>query len=133
MTEKFGKNIDDWNSDNLSKFVNYHNPFGANNFLKWLTNVIHNDTVGEFSLHGGKDLKTRKKKLNKTHGSVFKGIYDMADENNNIFILSTGQSGHYLSDHYDDLSIIYSNEDYVPMTLNEDLIKVGAKGITSIN
>ncbi len=133
LTEKFGKNIDDWNSDNLSKFVNYHNPFGANNFLKWLTNVIHNDTVGEFSLHGGKDLKTRKKKLNKTHGSVFKGIYDMADENNNIFILSTGQSGHYLSDHYDDLSIIYSNEDYIPMTLNEDLIKVGAKGITSIN
>ena len=57
----------------------------------------------------------------------------MADENNNIFILSTGQSGHFLSDHYDDLSIIYSNEDYVPMTLNEDLIKVGAKGITSIN
>jgi penicillin amidase len=133
LTEKYGKDINDWNSERLNKFVNYHNPFGANNFLKWLTNIIQNDTIGEFSLHGGKDLEAGKKKLNKTHASVFKGIYDMADENNNIYILSTGQSGHFLSDHYDDLSRIYSNEDYVPMTLNEDLIKVGAKGITRIN
>ena len=133
FTEKFGENLDEWNSEKLSKIKNFHNPFGGNNFLRWLTNISYNDTVGEFTLHGGKDLETKNNKFSKSHGSIFKGIYDMTDENNNFYILSTGQSGHFLSQHYDDLSRIYRNDDYIPMILNKELIKVGSKGITYIN
>lgn len=133
LTEKLGKNVSEWNSEKYSKIKNYHNPFGGNSFLRWIANITYNDTIGEFTLHGGKKLEAKSDRFSKSHGSIFKGIYDIIDENNNFYIISTGQSGHFLSKHYDDLTSIHINEEYIPMTLKEDLIKIGSKGITHIN
>lgn len=133
LSEKFGKNVNDWNTEKYNKLVHYHNPLGAKPFLKWLFNIVHRDTIGDFTLHGGKSFDSNNGNFHKSHASVYKGIYDMADENNSIYILSTGQSGHFLSKHYEDLSEIYANEEYLPMSLNKNLIKVGAKGTTYIN
>jgi penicillin G amidase len=63
---------------------------------------------------------------------VYRGVYDFADPESSVFILSTGQSGHPLSRHYDDLGDLWRRGEYIPMTLDPDLARGGAVGITRL-
>jgi penicillin amidase len=67
------------------------------------------------------------------HGAVYRGVYDFADPEASVFILSTGQSGHPLSRHYDDLGDLWRRGEYIPMTLDPDLARGGAVGITRLS
>jgi penicillin amidase len=50
-----------------------------------------------------------------------------------VFITATGQSGHPLSRFYDDLSELWRRGEYIPMTLDPDLARAAAVGITTLN
>ena len=63
-----------------------------------------------------------------TYGSSLRAIFDFSDENNSMFILSTGQSGHIFSNHYDDQSILWQQQQYIPMITNKNLILMGSVG-----
>jgi penicillin amidase len=64
------------------------------------------------------------------HGAGFRGVYDFADPNSSVFIISTGQSGHFLSQHYDDLAQLWRRGEYVPMSLDVELARAANEGIT---
>ncbi|WP_282073244.1 penicillin acylase family protein, partial [Janibacter hoylei] len=64
-----------------------------------------------------------------THGAGYRGVYDFADPDSSVFIISTGQSGHPLSPHYDDLGELWRRGEYVPMTLDPDLARAGNLGV----
>ena len=64
------------------------------------------------------------------HGAGYRGVYDFADPNSSVFIISTGQSGHFLSRHYDDLAQLWRRGEYIPMSLDEDLARAANEGIT---
>ena len=49
-----------------------------------------------------------------------------------VFVIATGESGHLLSRHYDDLAALWRRGDYVPMALDPDLARAGAEGVTRI-
>ncbi|HAQ46568.1 MAG TPA: hypothetical protein DCR25_04515, partial [Rhodobacter sp.] len=57
---------------------------------------------------------------------------DFADPDSSIFVLSTGQSGHPLSRHYDDLGLLWRRGEYVPMSLDPALARAGAAGISNL-
>jgi penicillin amidase len=57
-----------------------------------------------------------------THGSTLRAIFDFSNENNSLFILSTGQSGHFLSQHYDDQSVLWQQEQYITMQNNKTFL-----------
>ena len=57
----------------------------------------------------------------------------MGDPDSSLYIISTGQSGHFFSKHYDDLSKLAKDGDYIPMSLNPITAKAGALGIIRIN
>jgi len=59
-----------------------------------------------------------------------RGVYDFADPDSSVFITSTGQSGHFLSRHYDDLSELWRRGEYIPMSLDEGLARAGSVGVT---
>ena len=46
--------------------------------------------------------------------------------------LATGQSGHFLSRHYDDLGQLWRRGEYIPMSLDLDLARAAAVGVTQI-
>jgi penicillin amidase len=48
------------------------------------------------------------------HGPTYRGLYDLADPEKSRFIAATGQSGHPLSSHYDDLSSLWAAARTVP-------------------
>ena len=52
------------------------------------------------------------------YGSTLKAIYDFSNKKHSLFILSTGQSGHFLSTNYDDQSILWQQGEYIPITFD---------------
>lgn len=49
------------------------------------------------------------------HGSTYRAVYDLADPDKSLFMISTGQSGNPLSPHYDDLVRPWAKGEYIPM------------------
>lgn len=47
-------------------------------------------------------------------------------------IIATGQSGHLLSRHYDNLAGLWRRSEYIPMTLDVELARAGAAGVTTL-
>ncbi|MEO0783886.1 MAG: penicillin acylase family protein, partial [Pseudomonadota bacterium] len=64
------------------------------------------------------------------HGAGYRGVYDFADPDSSVFVTSTGQSGHFLSRHYDDMAQLWRRGEYIPMSLDPDLARAAATGIT---
>jgi penicillin amidase len=44
----------------------------------------------------------------RTHGGGFRGIYDLADPDASLFMITTGESGHIFSSHYGDLVSLWN-------------------------
>ena len=66
------------------------------------------------------------------HGAGYRGVYDFADPDSSVFIISTGQSGHFLSRHYDDLAQLWRRGEYIPMSLDANLARAAAVGVTRL-
>jgi penicillin amidase len=66
------------------------------------------------------------------HAAGYRSVVDFADPDSSIFVISTGQSGHFLSRHYDDLAELWRLGEYVPMSLDPRLARAAATGITTI-
>ena len=49
-----------------------------------------------------------------------------------MFVIATGESGHLLSRHYDDLAALWRRADYIPMSLDPALARAGAIGSTRL-
>ena len=64
------------------------------------------------------------------HGGAYRGVYDFADPDSSVFIISTGQSGHPLSRHYDNLGELWRRGEYIPMSLDPALARAAAVGVT---
>ena len=66
-------------------------------------------------------------------GAGYRGVYDLADPDSSVFVIATGQSGHPLSRHYDDLAERWRRGEYVTMSLDPTLARAGARGITVLS
>jgi penicillin amidase len=133
LRKKYGNNIENWKWGKYNKAVHFHNPLGTQKFLHWFFNISHNVSGGTHTLNSNKTKYSMDGKVIASHGSVFKGIYDMGDPNSSLYIISTGQSGHFLSRHYDDLSRLSKDGNYIPMSLDPIATKAGFLGVTRIN
>jgi penicillin amidase len=60
------------------------------------------------------------------HGSAFWAVYDLADLERSVFVLSTGQAGNPLSPGYRDLAPLWRDVRYIPMTMERKAIEQAA-------
>ena len=65
-------------------------------------------------------------------GAGYRGVYDLADPDSSVFIIATGQSGHPLSRYYDDMGELWRRGEYIPMSLDLDLARAAAVGVTRL-
>lgn len=96
--------------------------------LKWLVDIRQSTSGGDNTLMRGLTANTGPAPYANVHGAGFRGVYDFADPDSSLFISATGQSGHPLSRHYDDLGELWRRGEYIPMSLNADLARAGAIG-----
>ncbi len=109
-----------------------HPVLGNVPFVKWVVNIRQSTSGGDNTLMRGVTSGKGDQPFSNVHGAAFRGVYDFADPDSSVFIIPTGQSGHPLSRHYDDLGELWRRGEYVPMSLDPDLARAAGVGITRI-
>ncbi|WP_300019031.1 penicillin acylase family protein [uncultured Roseobacter sp.] len=107
-----------------------HPVLGEVPILRFFVNIRQSTNGGDNTLQRGLTSGAGPDPFHNVHGAGYRGVYDFADPDSSVFVTSTGQSGHFLSRHYDDLAQLWRRGEYIPMSLDEDLARAAAVGVT---
>ena len=132
LSARFGPNVESWRWGEAHQATHDHSVLGRLPVLNWFVNIRQSTSGGDNTLLRGKTAGTEPNPYLNVHGAGYRGVYDFADPASSVFILSTGQSGHPLSRHYDDLSELWRRGEYIPMSLDPELARAAATGITTL-
>ena len=100
--------------------------------LRYFVNIRQSTSGDDSTLMRGVTKGTEPDPFLNVHGAGYRGVYDFADPDSSVFITSTGQSGHPLSRYYDDLGELWRRGEYIPMSLDPELARAAAVGITEL-
>ena len=132
LTEAHGSRIEGWRWGQAHQAVHKHEVLGDLGALGWLVNIVQETPGGDSTLLRGRSTGRGADPFRNVHGAVFRAVYDFADPDASVYIASTGQSGHVLSRHYDDMSLLWRRGEYIQMSLDPDQPRAGAVGITRL-
>lgn len=133
LTGKYGPNIESWRWGDAHMAEQDNPVLGKVPGLEWFVNIRQSTSGGDFTLmrgltRGGDGAH----RFANVHAAGYREVIDFADPDSSVFIISTGQSGHPLSRHYDDLSELWRSGEYIPMSLDPQLARAAASGITHL-
>ncbi len=132
LTEKYGANIESWRWGDAHEATHDHQVLGTIPVLSWFVNIRQSTSGGDHTLLRGRTSGKGPEPFQNVHAAGYRGVYDFADPESSFFIMATGQSGHPISRHYDDLGVLWRRGEYIPMTLDPDLARAGAVGINTL-
>jgi len=130
LTEQYGPNLESWRWGDAHIATHDHPILGNVPFLGWFVNIRQSTSGGDDTLMRGKTRGFGDNPFLNVNGAGYRGVYDFADPDSSVFITATGQSGHLLSRHYDDLGELWRRGEYIPMSLDPDLARGAAEGVT---
>ena len=87
-----------------------------------MTNIVFEVSGGDDTLSMNRAISSLNNNYNVNYGSTLRIIIDFSDNNASFFSIPTGQSGHFLSKHYDDFTNLWLRNEYVKIPLFEDEI-----------
>jgi penicillin amidase len=132
LTERYGSSIESWRWGDAHQATHDHPTLRDVPVLRHVVNIRQSTSGGDFTLMRGRTGGQDPDPFLNVHGAGFRGVYDFADPDSSVFIISTGQSGHPLSRFYDDLGVLWRRGEYIPMSLDTGLAKAAAVGITRL-
>lgn len=132
LTARFGPDVASWRWGDLHMARQVHPALGDMRGLSYVVNLLQptsgdDSTVAKAGTHG-----SGRNPWQNITGATYRGVYDMADPDSSVFIVSTGQSGHPLSRHYDDMAGLWRRGEYVGMSLDPQLARAAAAGVTEL-
>jgi penicillin amidase len=130
LTEHYGDDLETWRWGAAHEARHDHPVLGDTALFSWIVNIRQPTSGGDHTLQRGATTGRDPDPYANTHSAGYRGVYDFSDPDSSVFIISTGQSGHPLSRHYDDLGELWRRGEYVPMTLDPDLARAGNIGVT---
>ena len=130
LTERYGGAVESWRWGDAHQATHDHAVLGEVPLLRYLVNIRQSTSGGDNTLMRGLTAGTGPEPFLNVHGAGYRGVYDFADPDGSVFIIATGQSGHPLSRHYDDLGVLWRRGEYIPMSLDPDLARAGALGVS---
>ena len=77
---------------------------------------------------GGFDVADEERPFAQNHGAGYRAVYDLANPERSVFIISTGQSGNPLSSHYEDYAEDWRDGRYLPMLTDRGAMEEDALG-----
>lgn len=128
-----GSDWQTWDYGKLHVAVHEHRPFGKVAPLSKFFNIEVESSGGPYTLNRGQMDFGKDAPYQNNHAAAYRAIYDFADLDKSIYIQSTGQSGNFLSDHYDDLSKLWADSQFIEMTTNKSAYSKNAKGTWVLN
>ncbi|MCE6970921.1 penicillin acylase family protein [Cereibacter sphaeroides] len=132
LTETYGPNIESWRWGDAHQATHDHPTLGQVPVLRHLVNIRQSTSGGDQTLMRGMTRGSGRNPYENVAGAGYRGVYDFADPDSSVFITSTGQSGHPLSRFYDNLGELWRRGEYIPMSLDPDLARAAAVGITRL-
>ncbi|MCU4651919.1 penicillin acylase family protein [Roseibacterium sp. SDUM158016] len=130
LVERYGTDVESWRWGAAHEAHHDHPVLGDTRLFSWIVNIRQPTSGGDFTLQRGQIAAEGPDPYANIHAAGYRGVYDFADPDSSVFIISTGQSGHPLSRHYDDLGELWRRGEYVPMTLDPELARAGNIGVT---
>jgi len=132
LSETYGPNLESWRWGDAHQATHDHPVLGDVPLLRYFVNIRQSTSGGDTTLLRGRTLGTGPNPYLNVHAGAYRGVYDFADPDSSVFIQSTGQSGHPLSRFYDDLSELWRRGEYIPMSLDPELARAAAVGVTHL-
>lgn len=135
LEQIYGPAIESWRWGDAHQATHDHPVLGDVRLLRHFVNIRQSTSGGDHTLQRGRTAggpPGAAEPFANVHGAGYRGAYDLADPEASVFINSTGQSGHPLSRHYDDLGVLWRRGEYIPMTLDPELARAGGVGITHL-
>ncbi len=130
LSSKFSDRPNSWRWGDVHQAIHKHEILGDTPFLSWIVNVQQSSSGGDHTLNRGAMTFVGNTPFANVNGSGFRTLMDFADPDSSLYVISTGQSGHPLSRHYDDLATLWRRGEYIPMSLDPLIARAGASGIT---
>ena len=129
LENRFGKAPSGWRWGEAHPARMDHAVLGQVPVLRHLVNIVRpvggdsmTVNVGHYSHHDEADP------FASIQGATYRGLYDLADLDRSRFIAATGQSGHPLSPHFQDLTDLWAAGETLPMTRNPARYREDALG-----
>jgi penicillin amidase len=132
LVDRYGSTPASWRWGDAHQATHDHTVLGTVPFLRHVVNIRQSTSGGDNTLMRGRTSGQEPEPFLNVHGAGYRGVYDFADPDSSVFIIATGQSGHPLSRHYDDLGVLWRRGEYIPMSLDPDLARAGALGVTRL-
>ena len=132
LSERYGDKVESWRWGGVHQALHKHDVLGNIPLLSWFVNIRQDTPGGDNTLLRGLTAGHGAEPFLNIHGAGYRSVLDFADPEASVFVISTGQSGHFLSRHYDDLAQIWRRSEYIPMTLDPILARGGNVGITRL-
>ncbi len=132
LEARYGTGIESWRWGDAHQATHDHPVLGDVPFLRQIVNIRQSTSGGDTTLMRGQTGGEDPDPFLNVQGAAYRGVYDFADPDSSVFIISTGQSGHPLSRNYDDLGVLWRRGEYIPMSLDPDLARAAAVGVTTL-
>jgi penicillin amidase len=130
--ESYGTALESLRWGDAHEAAHDHPVLGSTPLLSWLVNIRQSTSGDDHTLMRGLVLGEGPNPYLNVHAAAYRGVYDFADPDSSVFIIATGQSGHPLSPHYDDLGELWRRGEYIPMALDPTLARAAAVGVTML-
>ncbi|MGD1883127.1 MAG: penicillin acylase family protein [Paracoccaceae bacterium] len=132
IEETWGTQLESLRWGDAHQATHDHQVLGEVPLLRYFVNIRQSTSGGDNTLLRGRTKGEGSDPFHNVHGAGYRGVYDFADPDSSVFIISTGQSGHFLSRHYDDMAQLWRRGEYIPMSLDANLARAGAVGVTRL-
>ncbi|MFY0310799.1 penicillin acylase family protein [Leisingera sp. D0M16] len=132
IEERYGSALESLRWGDAHQATQDHAVLGDVPLLRYFVNIRQSTSGSDNTLQRGKSSGKDPDPFHNVHSAGYRGVYDFADPDSSVFITSTGQSGHPLSRYYDDMAQLWRRGEYIPMSLDEELARAAAVGVTRI-
>ncbi|NOD77977.1 MULTISPECIES: penicillin acylase family protein [unclassified Ruegeria] len=132
ISERYGSALESLRWGDAHQATHDHPVLGDVPVLRYFVNIRQSTSGGDNTLLRGRTSGEGPDPFQNVHGAGYRGVYDFADPNSSVFITATGQSGHFLSRYYDDQAQLWRRGEYIPMSLDLDLARAAAVGVTNL-
>lgn len=129
IEERYGTALESLRWGDAHQATHDHPVLGNIPVLRYFVNIRQSTSGGDNTLLRGRTSGKGRNPFENVHGAGYRGVYDFADPDSSVFVSSTGQSGHFLSRHYDDLSQLWRRGEYIPMSLDIELARAASVGV----
>ncbi|MCM2561172.1 penicillin acylase family protein [Lutimaribacter sp. EGI FJ00015] len=132
LEENHGTALESLRWGDAHQATHQHDTLGEVPLLSWVVNIRQSTSGGDNTLRRGLTRGTGPAPFENVHAAGYRGVYDFTDPDSSVFVIATGQSGHPLSRYYDDMGELWRRGEYIPMSLDLDLARAAAVGVTRL-